>query len=85
MSRFDLQLEGQWIRKLCIICHGSEYCLLGADFYNNQDDSPTIGLVVKVRTLGKTGDSVIKIKYYYELWLTSMDGLLNILLSLEPD
>ena len=43
------QLEGQWIRKLCIVCHGSEFCLLGADFYNNEEnESATIGLVVKV-------------------------------------
>lgn len=46
---YFFQLEGQWIRKLCIVCHGSEFCLLGADFYDNEEDeSATIGLVVKV-------------------------------------
>ena len=49
------QLEGQWTRKLCIICHGSEYCLVGADFNNNDDTTPTIGLVVKVRRLNFLG------------------------------
>jgi hypothetical protein len=48
-SPIGFQLEGQWVRKLCIVCHGSEYCLLGADFYNNEDKIPTVGLVVKVR------------------------------------